>query len=98
MCTKACLETCSRGTLGGKGGVNRAFESTLELALVKEEDECDPGLARPQLSVPSWDLEIEETALVLRRDKGISTWPSSGGGSGAITISRRVAWANLWTA
>ncbi len=73
--------------------------------LAREEGECNSSLTRSQPPVPSGDPEIEETALLSsfwvpltmrhwtalgrKRNKRFSTRPSSGGGSGAFTISRR---------
>ncbi len=64
----------------------------------EREDECGPELIRSWLSMPSWDPETETTASC--RDfwnKRLSTWPSSGGGRGALTVSRS-SFFSLWVA
>ncbi len=55
----------------------------------EREDEWDPELIRPWLSMPSWDPETETTASW--RDfwnNRLSTRPSSGGGRDTLTLSR----------
>ncbi len=72
--------------------------------LAREEEGSDPVMHGSPLS-SSWDPEIEETAPLLmfwvplaagpaleqKQNKRFSTRPSSGGGSGAVTISRAVS-------